>query len=226
MKKVEYVDFEIGDPQTRAHVDAIHSQNPNGEYFTGELAQKVSGGTGASWLKSMISRDVMDLNRPRGRFNYPAIDEYRDVLSEIWEQKGFSDELGLLRLPVLHLSFHGMQNDWGKDLEIGTGYGHYCDPSVKQWFTDEIKKLSQNVGIDDIFPGYTFRSVLRDGDVYGSTSFLGYGPCLNAFQIEISREFREKNGQQLIDFFIQLIQDFQKNFQNWDFNKAAQIKRE
>ncbi len=212
MKHGDFVHYSIGSKNAFVHVEAIHNKNPGGEFFTGELADKLAAKTGASFLQSSVSRDLMDLNRPRSPLNYPAIDEYRSALGQIFSRKGFTNEQGVLSVPVLHLSFHGMRNIWGRNLEVGTGYGNYCDPGIKKWLINKVNGLTLNVGIDDIFPGYTLKSVLRQGDIYGSSSFTGFGDKVNTIQIEISRDWRRNYKETLVEFFSELILDFQQSF--------------
>lgn len=206
----QFVNYSIGSPGVSTHVEAVHTKNPGGEFFTGELANKLAEKTGASFLNSSVSRQLMDLNRPRDTLNYPAVDEYRQTLTDIFEQKSFTDGRGFLTVPILHLSFHGMKNKWGRSLEVGTGYGNYCDPAIKRWLSGKIEGLTTNAGIDDIFPGYTLKSVLRQGDIDGSSSFKGFGKKMNTIQIEISRDWRKNNKNLLVQFFTELIIDFQQ----------------
>jgi len=208
----QFIHYDYGSSSSRVHVDAVHTQNPGGEFFTGEMAEHLTRETGASCLISRISRQDMDLNRPRSEANYPAVNEYRKAMHQILNAKGLLNEQGGIIQPFLHLSFHGMRDDWGRDIEIGTGYGHYCNPDVKTWFSRKIGTFTENWGIDDIFPGYTFRSVLRDGDSYGATGFTGFGSCFNTLQVEISKDLRNHHQQPLIAFFARLISAFQAQF--------------
>jgi N-formylglutamate amidohydrolase len=210
LTELEYIAYKIGNPDAFANVEAIHAKSPNADLHTGNIAEETARQSGASLILSLISRDQMDLNRPRGRFNYPAVDEYRSIINEILVQKNLTDYNNKLKQPFLHISLHGMQNDWERDLEIGTGYGHYCSPSVKNWFVKKVAAVTDNYGVDDLFPGYTFRSVLRDGDLYSATDFIGFGPHYHAIQLEVSRTWRENHPEFLAAFLSNLVSTFQK----------------
>ena len=212
IKEYRYVTYNPGLSEVPVHIDAVHAQGPNADLYTGEQALKIAASTGASYIIGNVSRNVMDLNRPRNLNNYPAIDEYREAFTDILETKGLLDEYNKLKQPFLHLSIHGMQDSWSRDVEIGTGYGHYCSPDVKDWMVKHTEAVTANYGVDDIFPGYTFRSVLREGDVYGATGFMGFGRKMNSVQIEISKSWRANYQDTLVRFFNALIEDFKHKF--------------
>ncbi len=224
MERGKFLQFNYGEDENVAHVEAVHPIHPKGEFFTGNLVNGISRNIGASSLESVISRDQMDLNRPRNSDNYPAVDEYREVLHRILARKNLLNEKGWLKTPFLHLSFHGMQDYWDRDFEIGTGYGNYCLPEVKSWFIQQLKQISRNFGVDDIFPGFTFRSILRDGDVYGSTSFLGFGPYMNTIQVEISHHWRRHYSETLVEFFTELIKNFHHYSPEPDYSFEKDLK--
>lgn len=207
-----FVAFDIGNPDILSGIEAIHAEGPSADLYTGAITEQITGETGASSILSRVSREVMDLNRPRGRFNYPAVDQYREAYTKLFLQQGLLDACWKLKQPFLVLSLHGMQNEWKRDLEIGTGYGHYCSSAVKQWFVNQVANVTDSYGVDDIFPGYTFRSVLRDGDLYSGTAFTGFGPNLQTIQLEVSREWREIHQPYLVQFLKQVLTEFQQHF--------------
>lgn len=212
LSELNYIAYKSGKSHLFANIEAIHAKSPNADLHTGNIVEEVAHLSGASVIRSLISRDVMDLNRPRGRFNYSAVDEYRSTISKILLQKQIVDHNHKLTQPFLHISLHGMQDEWQRDLEIGTGYGHYCSPKVKRWFVNKVSEATNNYGVDDLFPGYTFRSVLRDGDLYSATDFIGFGPNYQAIQLEVSREWRENHSEFLTSFLANVISAFQEEF--------------
>lgn len=212
LTELEYIAYKYGNPKVFANVEAIHAESPNADLHTGNIVQEVAGQSGASLILSRISRDIMDLNRPRGRFNYPAVDEYRSAITTVLSKQGFLNAEHKLKLPYLHLSLHGMQDEWKRDLEIGTGYGHYCSAAVKAWFINKVAAVTDSYGVDDLFPGYTFRSVLRDGDLYSATDFIGFGSNYHSIQLEVSRHWREKHSDFLVAFLANAIIAFQETF--------------
>lgn len=212
LTELDFIAYESGTPYIPASIEAVHAESPNADLHTGAIARQVANRTGASAILSRVSRDVMDLNRPRGRFNYPAVDQYRQTIRQILQKQGLLNEAYKLEAPFLHISLHGMQDCWNRDLEIGTGYGHYCAPAIKQWFVQQVAAVTHHYGVDDIFPGYTFRSVLRDGDLYSATDFMGFGENYHAIQLEVSRSWREHHSGFLVAFLGDTIQAFQQQF--------------
>lgn len=212
LNELEYIAFHSGSKDVLANVEAIHAENPSADLHTGSIVKKVSKQTGASIILSRISREIMDLNRPRGGINYPAVDQYRNTIAGILDDRNLLNESLKLNLPFLHISLHGMQDEWNRDLEIGTGYGHYCSKEVKAWFVNQVDKVTNNYGVDDIFPGYTFRSVLRDGDLYSSTDFTGFGANYHAIQLEVSRYWREHYPLFLTRFLTDVVLSFHGQF--------------
>lgn len=152
----------------------------------------------------------MDINRPRNKKNAPAIDEYRELIKNILISKRILDDNGHLTKNYLHLAIHGMSNDRKTDFEIGTRYGNSCNGEVKTWFIMKLKKLSDNIGVDSIFPGNSSKSYHRNGDE--SNNYKGYGDKFHTIQIEINRDWREKRQKELIDFFSKILESFDNRF--------------
>lgn len=212
MYQAQYLHYHPGSPDTKILTEALHAKGPGADLYTGKLVQAIHESNKTAAIVSNVSRETMDLNRPRTCSNQPAVDEYRQVISQMFEDRGMLDEYGRLQAPFLQISIHGMQDEWKRDVEIGTGYGHYCSPVVKQWLINFFNGTGLNFGMDDLFPGYTFRSVLREGDMYGQTSFMGFGPYFQTVQIEISQHLRTHYFQWLVETFTGLIQEFEETF--------------
>lgn len=222
MHKGQYIYYGAGVPGIKVLAEALHAKRPAADLYTGELVQAIYERGATAGIISDVSRVSMDLNRPRSNKNQPAVDEYRRTIQQIFEGYGMLDFYGRLTKPFLQISLHGMQDEWMRDIEIGTGYGHYCNPGVKKWVQHFLNETGLNYGVDDIFPGYTFRSVLREGDIYGQTSFMGFGPNFHTIQIEISQYLRTHHFPWLVDLFCDLIKQFEEDWQEHDPVKKVQ----
>lgn len=222
MKQAQYIHYYPGPPNAKVLIEALHAKGPSADLYTGQLAKAIHEQCQTAVIVANVSREEMDLNRTRTLQNQPAIDEYRATIARMFEERGMLDQYGQLKGPFLQISLHGMQDEWMRDVEIGTGYGHYCSPEVKQWMQDFFDRTGLHYGMDDLFPGYTFRSVLREGDMYGQTRFMGFGPHFHTVQIEISQYLRAYHFQWLSETFAKLLGEFQARFVQTSFPKSFQ----
>lgn len=208
----KYIKFYLGSKDIRSHIDAIHAALPCSDKFTDDIVEGVANKINCSGIIAIVSRTIVDLNRPRNSNNKEGIDEYRQTIREILGHIGNLDGNGKLSRPYLHLAFHGMKDKWNVDIEIGTLYGKTCSPEVKKWFVSEIKKHFRRVQIDGRFCGDPSKPAHRCGDKIGDTEYLGYGKNFNTIQIEISRTLREKNQKKLIGIFSNIILKYNREF--------------
>jgi N-formylglutamate amidohydrolase len=205
-----YIKFHLGDKMVNCHIDAVHAQAPNSDQYTGEIVEAVINEIDCSGIISIISRTVMDINRPRDNRNAPAVDEYRNAIRQIIMSKEILGLDSKLLKNYLHLAIHGMRNDRGTDFEIGTRFGNSCSQEIEFWFIEELKQLSTNLGVNSKFPGDRSKSVHRNGDPNGN--YDGYGIKFNTIQIEINRTWRKTKQNELVDFFKKIIGDFDGDF--------------
>ena len=210
MIEMKYLKYSIGNKKINGHIDAVHAQSPKSDEFTGKIVSATIKQGTFSGIISTISRTEMDINRPRIKKNAPAIDEYRETIKNILISKDILDANGYLVKNYLHLAIHGMSNDKETDFEIGTRYGSSCSAEVKTWFIKELQKLSDNIGVDNIFPGDSSKSYHRNGD--RNNNYKGYGNKFHTIQIEINRTWRKKRQLMLIDFFSEILQSFDNKF--------------
>ncbi len=209
MVKKRYLKYNIGDPKITAHIDAVHAQAPNADQFTGEIVEGVIEDINCSGIISTISRNIMDLNRPRSSENSAAIDEFRETIYEFLNHKKILDERNTLTKNYLHLAIHGMR-DRKNDFELGTRNGNSCSPQIYSWFRTRIEELSKNIGIDHVFPGDVSKSYHRHGDQ--GSNYVGYGEKFHTIQIEINRTWRLHRRSEVILFLSKIIYDFDKQF--------------
>ena len=202
----------MGSNKIRSHIDALHACPPKADEFTGEIVEGVVNKINCSGIIAIVSRTIIDLNRPRNSNNEEGIDEYRQTIREILGYIGNLDRNEKLLRPYLHLAIHGMRDEGNVDIEIGTLHNKTCSPEVKKWLVNEIQKHDKKVQIDGRFPGDSSKPVHRCGDQTSDLNYLGYGNNFNTFQIEISRMLREKNQKELIDIFSNIILKYNSEF--------------
>jgi len=209
--KKKFIKFYLGKKEIWTHIDAVHAYPPKADKFTGEIVKGVVNKIKCSGIIAIVSRTIVDLNRPRNNNNKEAIDEYRQTIKEILKHTNIFGENGRLSRPYLHLAIHGMM-DRDNEIEIGTRWGKTCSPEVKKWFVNEIEKQVKKTQTDGGFPGDSSKPVHRCGDQTSDINYLGYGENFNTLQIEISRTLRENNRKELISIFSDIIIQFNEKY--------------
>lgn len=212
MERKKYILYNIGNKDLKSHIDAVHAQSPNSDQFTGEIVKGVINKINASGIIGIVSRDIMDLNRPRSKKNAPAIDEYRSAINAIVGSKKILDVNSNLTRNYLHLAIHGMKNHHKNEFEIGTRSGNSCSEEIIKWFMESIQVISKKVSLNNIFKGDGSKVFHRRGDL--TSNYSGYGEKFNTIQIEINREWRENKQEELINYFSNVIQDFDIKFKD------------
>lgn len=208
-----FLKFYLGDPEIRAHLDALHACPPDADEHTGEIVEGVITKINCSGIIAIVSRRRIDLNRPRNENNRDAVDEYRRTVREILQNTRRLDKNGKLLKPYLHLDIHGMwDTEKNDDIEIGTLQGKTCSLEVRQWLVAEMQKHFKKIQIDGRFSGDPSKAVHRWGDPTGDANYIGFGENFNTFQIEINRTLRKKHRKQLIEIFSNLIIQFNEKF--------------
>lgn len=210
MIKSKYLIYSTGNPAYSSHIDAVHAASPSSDQYTGEIVLSVIKLIDASGIIATVSREEMDINRPRSQENAPAIDEFRAAIRAILDSKEIVDEQGQLNRHYLHLAIHGMTDDHKADFIVGTRFGVSCSPDVEAWFLNELVKLSKALKVNRIFPGDSSKPYHRHGDP--DSGYAGYGERFHTIQIEISRKWRKNGQKQLANFFKTIITQFDRQF--------------
>ncbi len=210
MIKKKYIQFHIGNVLFNSHIDAVHAQAPNSDQFTGDIIKGVIDKIDASGIVAIISRNEMDINRPREKKNAPAIDEYRNAIKEIIVSKNILDSNGKLTKNYLHIAVHGMKDNEESEFEVGTFKGNSCSHKIEKWFVNKLKKISSKVSVNNVFTGEKSEINHREGDT--KSGYSGYGKNFNTIQLEISRTWRKYKQNELIDFLSTIIIEFDKEF--------------
>lgn len=210
MKKKKYILYNIGLDSINGHIDAVHAQGPRADQYTGDIVIGVIERLNVSGIIATISRNEMDLNRPRNNANAPAIDEYRTTIKEIIQAKKNFNKEGKLTKNYLHIAIHGMRDDRGAEFEIGTRNGESCSIEVLDWFLKRLNKLNQTYNVNNLFEGDPSKSFHRNGDL--ESGYMGYGNKFHTIQVEINRQWRKNNQKELINFFSDTLAEFDKEF--------------
>lgn len=199
-------------------IDAVHAVEPSSDGCVGLIAEMARKRLGCHVIISTISREVMDLNRPRSEKNARGVDAYRLTLQSMLQSAGALDADGLAVAPILHLAVHGMK-DRGWALEVGTspiGDGA-CSTSCRRWMWEHTQSWCDEneipgVPLDDIvlngmFSGDPSTTCHRHGDELHD--YLGYGPNYHHFQLEFAACWREHHQERAVDYLQSLVESFE-----------------
>ena len=187
------------------HVDAIHATPPRADLFTDKIALGIMAQTRCAGIIGTVSRKKADLNKGANRKNDRAVQEYRESLQIILNHLGIFDyENHLLTKPYLHISIHGMKDDYQGPfgIEIGTRYGQSCSLEVRDWFREILRKKGQDlfpklqIAVDQKFIGGHSIVEHRLGD---GLDYPGYGPNFHTIHVEIARSLRENYVQEMVE---------------------------
>ena len=202
MKKGEFLVWHPGSTGSRILVDAVHAAPPNADVYTGRIARAAAKMLGGHCIVATVSRTIADLNRPRTPSNAKAIDEYRAVIRSLLSDAELLIH-NQLNQPVLHLAVHGMTDDHGYDVEIGTRNGVSCSARVRDLVKSRLENWARRVGaqgprvvLDQRFIGDASKIVHRCGEA--SSRYLGYGPNFNTVQIEFAHWLRSRYRDEVI----------------------------
>jgi hypothetical protein len=214
MIKRTYISYNIGRKSLNSLIDAVHAAPPNSDINTGKIVKSIITKIDASGIVAIISRNIMDLNRPINLNNRPGILEYRDTIRKILISKDLILKSNCLKRRFLHIAIHGMDKTRQTDFEIGTRMGESCSYDIRDWFCDNLKTISTNIGIDNIFPGDTSKAFHRNGDP--ENGYIGYSQNFNTIQFEIGYFWRNQKIDLIVDFLCNVISSF-----DYKFNKIA-----
>jgi len=204
----EFIKVYFGTSAIRAHIDSVHAHPPNSDMFTGKIAEGIAEQVNCSCIIATVSRDICDLNRERSKKNAAGIDEYRTAVKQIQNHINNLNVNEKSTRPYMHLAIHGMKDEHGRDIEIGTLHNKTCSTNIKNWFLNRIKTFYERVTIDTIFPGNSSKILHREGSLSPDSKYHGFGSNFNTFQIEISRTIREFQREELISNLSNIIKDF------------------
>lgn len=165
MIKGKYLNYNQGQHRFNSIIDALHAANPNADLNTGKIVRSVIKKIDASGIISLVSRDLMDLNRPINNDNRLGILEYRRIIRELLVSKEILNHDNSLKKRLLHISIHGMNKTRRTDFEIGTRNGESCNDDIKDWFCNGLKTISPNIGVNNILIGDSSKAFHRLGDV-------------------------------------------------------------
>lgn len=211
----EYVRYRRGVHNPYVLVDALHSTAPRAEVFTDEIAERISAAGGCHCIVCTVSREVADLNRWPNRSNRDAVIEYRQTIYDLLSQSNVLDDNNRLRLPLLHISLHGMRDRSYMDVELGTVFGDSCSDRYLQWMLDRFGRWAEGLEHSRRTPivvdnrelyGEPVIAVHRLGD--GSSDYPGYGNSFNTVQIELAQWLRIGHREDLVTLLTAMAEEF------------------
>lgn len=172
-------------PGVRATVEAVHAKKPGADEHTGRMAWQLGCLTGAASVVAAVSRNEVDLNRlPVTRRARDLWSEHRGHLARILDHAHVL-ERGKVQGRWLHLSLHGMRDEHGWDMEVGTREPGrpVCHPAVKDRIVDFLGSAGYSVRDNHVFVG----DEVLEKHVYDG----GFGRGYDVVQLEIRRGVRE-----------------------------------
>lgn len=196
-------------------IDAVHATGPGGEPGTAEIARGVSRATGCHCILGTVSRRAADLNRPPNRRNRSAILEYRRRIETVLREADLLND-GVLTQPFLHLAIHGMHDDHGHDIEIGTRHGETCSEPVASWIYEKLEAWTHHleprpvVERDFELIGDRSKAFHRSG--HRATAYAGYGSKFNTVQLEWARWLRDDHRKAVIEVLSSVVTEFDTSF--------------
>jgi hypothetical protein len=216
----QFVRFRVGAANACVLIDALHAapRSFKREFFTDEIAESVSSGTGCHCIIATVPREEADLNQWPGRENWEATQEYRETIGFLLSESEALDGKRQLRFPFLHLSLHGMRNRDSKDVELGTTFGESCSRWALHWLLDHFRnwaadlrncrrtpKIVDNDPHDLLF-GHPVITTHRCGDAY--SKYDGYGPNYNTVQVELAHWLRTEHTDDLVELLSRIASEF------------------
>lgn len=211
-----YLKYSRGNGLIPCHVDAIHAKPPGADLYTDKIALGIMAQTRCAGIIGTVSRKRADLNKGADQENDRAVLEYRDTLLMILNHLGILDhEQHLLTKPYLHLSIHGMKDDYRGPfgMEMGTRYGQSCSLEVRDWFGEMISKKGQTllpeliIAIDKKFIGGQSIVEHRLGD---GGDYPGYGLNFHTIHLEIARSLRENYVNEIVELLSHAVRKWKK----------------
>ncbi len=187
---------------------APHAAGPKSDIYTGTITQETYRRIGIPCLIGKTSRVIADLNRPANytehkckcpeNYQKQSVRDLFNQLGKIFVELGVLGEDGKVREETLLFGIHGVKDEKGYGMILGTRHGILCPTELR----DRIKKklelllevaeidLSQNpIGCEiSGYEGHSFLEEVREK----------FGEKLNIIQLEISRTLRSRYTDEVI----------------------------
>ena len=171
-------------------LDAPHAQPPGREFYTDEIAKKVARENELNCIISKVSRIEADLNRSID-YNLPyqqeARTEYIEAVKKLYESRKHKDR------PYLHLTIHGMKDDYEADIEIGTVFDRICSPRIRRQFMEAFRENLFSEGLNPV--------IKVNNMFYGDLSLteIKIDNNYNIIQIELSKILRQNFRKEIVN---------------------------
>jgi hypothetical protein len=195
-------------------LDALHATGPAADAFTGEIVAEAARHSGCHAIIATVSREQADLNRPPNRANRAAVTQFRQCIRELLAGADLLDAVGQLRRPVLQLSIHGMRDDWGIDVEIGSLGGRSCSGRVQAWALGRLEQRAREpqwprrlrIALNSNFCGDSSKGFHRHGEQ--GSGYSGYGEHFHTLQLEFAHWLRKRHRAALVELLCGMVDEF------------------
>jgi len=185
-----------------------HAAAPKREFYTGTIVRELHRRIGTAGIVAGVSRAVADLNRPADHtgvdcscpenYQREAVEEFFNQLKEIFRELGVLGENGKVREETLLFGIHGVKDEKGYGMILGTRNGSLCPIDLRDRIKKKLEVLLEAGGVDinqnpigceiSGYEGHPFLEEVREK----------FGEKLNIIQLEISRTLRTRYTDQLI----------------------------
>jgi hypothetical protein len=204
-------------PATRRHcviLDALHATGPAADAFTGEIVAEVARRSGCHAIIGLVSREQADLNRRPHGANRVAVMQFRRCIRELLAGADLLDAAGQLRRPVLQLSIHGMKDEYGIDVEIGSLSGRSCSGRVQAWALGRFEHWAREpqwprrlrVALNNTFCGDPSKGFHRHGEQ--GSGYAGYGEHFHTLQLEFANWLRKRHRAAIVEQLCGMVEEF------------------
>lgn len=216
----KYLKFRGGARNFYVLLDALHAapESRRREFFTDEIADRVSSDVGCHCIIAKVPREKADLNQFPTEESWPAVNQYRDTIRYLLQRDNLINQKGEVRFPFLHISLHGMRNRSSKDVELGTFFGESCSPDVLHWLLRRFRSWATELNHDhrepividndrgDALYGHPVIATHRNG--YDGNP--GYGSNYDTVQVELAHWLRNEHKKEIIELLTGVAKEFHK----------------
>ncbi len=185
-----------------------HAGAPRREFYTGTIVRELHRRLGTAGIVAEVSRVIADLNRPADyagvdcscpeNYQREAVEDFFNQLKEIFRELEVLGEDGKVREKTLLLGIHGVKDEIGYGMILGTRHGILCPTELRGRIKRKLELLLEAAEIDlnqnpigcevSGYQGHPFLEEVREK----------FGEKLNIVQLEISKTLRTRYTDQVI----------------------------
>ena len=195
---------------------APHSAGPRKEFYTGTIVREISQNLGISGVVATVSRVIADLNRSRNysgtecscpeNFQRAAVEELYSHFKNLFSELGVYGD-GEVQKETLLLGIHGIKDEYGYGVVIGTRHGKLCPSHLREKIRERLELSFRALGLnlrehpivcEEMFPGHESLELIKEH----------FGEKLQIVQIEISKTLRSRFTEELTTALLSLVLSF------------------